>query len=239
MENTKKKTGLIVALVLCVALAVVGGVMAWYNSQSQLTNTFTTGNIKPPTTDPDQPLTPLDPNTPPEQGGNKGQVSGNIVEDKWIPNSAITPGSVVDKNPNIGLAPESDDAYVFVYVKNNLGEGTTFAIDTAKWAPVKDNVVDDANTNDNVYKGGLFMYTNGTSDPALLVAADKGGNDAWTGELFKSVTAADNASIQDQGTIVVSAYLAGGLKDGAQLTANDAKAAAITWAAHPAGPVVK
>lgn len=240
-QQKKKRTGLVIALIACLALVGVGGVMAWYNAQSQLTNTFTTGNIKPPTTDPDEPEKPIKPETKPEDGGHKGQVDGNIVEDKWIPGSAITPGSTVDKNPNIGLAPGSDDAYVFVYVKNNFANGVTFAIDNTKWAPVAGYVDDDTNTGDNVYKGGLFMYTKVGADPALL-PSDKTpvtGKDVWTGPLFKYVTASDDAVINDGDSIVVSAYLAAGKKDGAQLTANDAKAEAIKWANHPTGPTVK
>lgn len=236
-EGAKKRTGLVVALVLCVALATAGGVMAWYNSQSQLTNTFSTGNIKPPTTDPDKPTDPIDPQHPTDP--QVPNLDGNIYEKNWVDNSVITPGSVVPKDPNIGLAPESDDAYVFVYVKNNLGEGTTFAIDSSKWAPVAGNVTDDANTSDNVYKGGLFMYTNGGSDPALLAAADKGGNDVWTGPLFKEVVAADNAVISSNGTVVVSAYLAAKSNADEAFSAADAKDAAIAWAAYPAGPTVK
>ncbi|MDO4443231.1 MAG: SipW-dependent-type signal peptide-containing protein [Slackia sp.] len=240
MEGAKKRTGLVVALVLCVALAAAGGVMAWYNAQSQLTNTFSTGNIKPPTTDPDtggpiDPQHPTDPQVP--------NLNGNIYEKNWVDKSVITPGSVVPKDPNIGLAPESDDAYVFVYVKNNLGTGTTFEIDAANWKPVDGHVADDANAGDNVYTGGLFMYTKGGSEPALLVsdktAKDAGGKDVWTDPLFKEVAAADNANINGNGTIVVSAYMAAASNADENFAAADAKAAAIEWAKHPNGPTVK
>ena len=92
MEKKKRRTVLAVALVACLALAGVMGVMAWYSSQSAITNTFTSGNIKPPTTDPTNPgnKDPLEPNKDPQDGGHKGQVDGNMVEDAWIPNSHIT-----------------------------------------------------------------------------------------------------------------------------------------------------
>lgn len=238
-QQKKKRTGLVIALVACLALVGVGGVMAWYNAQSQLTNTFTTGNIKPPTTDPDKPTEPIDPSNP--DNPNVPNLNGNIYEKNWVDGSVITPGSVVPKDPNIGLAPGSDDAYVFVYVKNNFADGVTFEIDNSKWAPVANNVVDDANTGDSVYKGGLFMYTAGGANPVLLPSdkAPTGGSDVWTGPLFTHVTASDGATISNKDTIVVSAYLVAKSNATETFTADNAKAEAVKWANHPTGPTVK
>lgn len=234
-EHAKKRTGLVVALVACLALVGVGGVMAWYNAQSQLTNTFTTGNIKPPTTDPDKPTEPIDPDHP--TNPQVPNLDGNIYEKSWVDKSVITAGSEVAKDPNIGIAPGSDDAYVFVYVNNKLGSGTSFTIDDNVWKPVAGHVtaVDEAK---HVYSAGLFMYTKGSTEPVLLQAADTGGNDVWTGELFQTVTAADDANITGT-TMTVSAYLAAASNADEQLSAADAKQAAIEWANHPNGPAVR
>lgn len=93
MERQKKKrTGLVIALVACLALVGVAGVMAWYSSTSEITNNFVDGGITGPGTDPTDPNKPLNPdvNPDPEHNGHKGQVSGNIVENQWIAGSKVT-----------------------------------------------------------------------------------------------------------------------------------------------------
>lgn len=228
-QRNNKKKGLVIGLVLCLALVGVGGVMAWYSSQSSITNTFTTGNIKPPTTDPTDPNKPLEPNVDPDpdHNGHKGQVSGNIVENMWIPNSAITPGSEIPKNPNIGIAPGSDDAYVFVYVNNKLGTGTSFTIGQ-NWKAVDGEATQ--GTGANVYTGGLFMYTTDGANPALLDAQEAGGKDKWTGELFKNVHAAPDANITGN-NMVVSCYMLAKSSATEQLDTQNILKAAKDWAA--------
>ncbi len=223
MEKKKRRTVVAVALVACLALAGVMGVMAWYSSQSAITNTFTSGNIKPPTTDP----------TNPEQGLNdgkhEGQVSGNIVENKWVPNSRITAGSTVAKNPNVGLAPKSDDAYVFVYVDNKLGTNTHFKLN-ANWKAV-DGMATQYNSVEGEYTGGLFMYVgNGGSEAAMLQAQGEGGKDVWTGEVFSSVTADAGAVIESNPQMKVSAYMIAKSNASEELSAQAAIEAAKDWA---------
>lgn len=235
-RQQKKKKGLVIGLVLCLALVGVAGVMAWYASQSSITNTFSTGNIKPPTTDPTDPQKPIDPTTPPEQGGHQGQTDGNIVENKWTPGSAITPGSAVPKNPNIGLGKGSDNAYVFVYVKNNLGEGTSFKLNP-KWAPVTGAVTEVAGQS-GYYKGGLFAYVGSTgTDPVMLQASKT--EDVYTGEVFSEVIASADAQIEAKPTMDVSCYLMAKSGSEENLTAGDAKTQALAWANHPNGPATK
>ena len=122
MEQKKKRTGLVIALVACLALVGVAGVMAWYSSTSEITNNFVDGGITEPGTDPTNPDKPLRPEvTPdPEHNGHQGQVNGNIVENQWIDKSKVTPGSSIPKNPNVGIGKSSDSCYVFVNVKNNF-----------------------------------------------------------------------------------------------------------------------
>lgn len=248
MEQKKnKKKGLVIGLVLCLALVGVAGVMAWYASESSITNTFSTGNIKPPTTDPDQPTKPIDPNNPDKPvKPEHGVLDGNIYEKSWVPDSVIAPGSAVAKDPNIGLAPQSDDAYVFVYVKNNLGTGTYFELKN-NWKAVSDQGVEKAdkyNNEANKYTGGLFMYTKDGQNPELLVADKKskaeGGKDAWTGTVFDNVHAAPSASITQQDpTMQVSCFMIAKSSSEENLTPGDAKTQAIAWANHPNGPTVK
>lgn len=228
-EGAKKRTGLVVALVLCIALAAAGGVMAWYSSQSSITNTFKTGDINPPTTDPTNPDKPLKPEVDPdpEHNGHKGQVSGNIVENMWIPGSVIVAGSEVAKNPNVGIAPGSDDAYVFVYVNNKLGTGTSFTIEQ-NWKAVDGYAT--AGTGANVYTGGLFMYTTDGTNPTLLDAQDEGGKDVYTGELFKTVKAAPDAVIKKEPEMIVSCYMMAKTNAAEDFGATNALEEAKAWA---------
>lgn len=234
MEKKKRRTVLAVALVACLALAGVMGVMAWYSSQSAITNTFTSGNIKPPTTDPTDPgnKDPLEPNKDPQDGGHKGQVDGNIVEDAWIPNSHITADSTVAKNPNVGIAPESDAAYVFIYVDNKLGTGTHFKLN-ANWKAV-DGAATQYNPGTGAVEGedtgGLFMYVGDGSEAAMLQPDTVGKLDVWTGEIFSSVAANKDAQIADNPRMKVSAYLIAKSNDSEVVSASTAVDAATNWA---------
>lgn len=231
MKDTRKKRGAVVALMLCLALVGVGGVMAWYSTQSHLTNTFTQGNITQPDTDPDK--KPINPDLPPDQGGHQGQVSGNIVENKWMPDSKIAPGSKIPKNPNVGIGETSDDAYVFVYVDNNFTSGVHFTLKSG-WKPVADSALS-YKGDPSEYTGGLFVYTgtNPGDAPALLEHDPAGVDDMYTGEVFDSVTADVDAVLGANTTIDVHAYLVGASYAGEDMDAamNDIVQGAKDWAA--------
>ena len=66
-QQKKKRTGLVIALVACLALVGVAGVMAWYSSTSEITNNFVDGGITEPGTDPTDPSR-LSPRLPPIPG---------------------------------------------------------------------------------------------------------------------------------------------------------------------------
>ena len=85
MEKAKisKKRTAIVAAVLCLALAAGLGTYAWLTAQSSLTNTFTVGSINNPDHKPD-------PTNPDQPGGGDWDVTGNLIETKWIDNSKLT-----------------------------------------------------------------------------------------------------------------------------------------------------
>ena len=129
MEKAKisKKRTAILAAVLCLALSAAGlGTYAWLTAQSSLTNTFTLGSINTrtdasPISQPDQP------------GGGDWDVTGNLIETKWIDNSKLTPGASIAKNPNVGLGKGSDNSYVFVYVKNALVTAGTINLHHQQW----------------------------------------------------------------------------------------------------------
>ena len=93
----RKRRVVLVALAACLVVAGIGGTLAWFSAQSHLTNTFTVGNIKPPTTDPTDPSQPLPSDPDP-------RLDGNLFEPSWVENSKIGPGANVPKDPRVGIA---------------------------------------------------------------------------------------------------------------------------------------
>ena len=91
----KKK---IVALCLCIALAVVaigGATLAYFTDQTDAkTNVFTVG-----------------------------KVDIDLTEDKCVPNSKMVPGTTIEKNPTITIQSGSEDCWVRMVVTiNNASE---------------------------------------------------------------------------------------------------------------------
>lgn len=79
----KKK---IVALCLCIALAVVaigGATLAYFTDSKTATNTFTVGNVK---------IT--------------------LTEPKWTENSKLVPGTEIGKDPTVTVVKGSEECYV-------------------------------------------------------------------------------------------------------------------------------
>lgn len=230
-QQKKKRTGLVIALVACLALVGVAGVMAWYSSTSEITNNFVDGGITEPGTDPTDPNKPLKPDvTPnPEHNGHQGQVNGNIVENQWIANSKVTPGSSIPKNPNVGIGKNSDSCYVFVNVKNNFTSGAHFTLNNG-WKAVQATQYKD---QANEYTGGLFVYVgNGTpvntGDAAILTPNPTA--DSWTGEVFSKVKFDADAVLGDSKSIKVSAYLVAASNKTEQISIAEITDAAKAWA---------
>ena len=207
-QNTgRKRTTLTVVLIACLVLAVGAGVFAWFSAQDSKTNTFVQGNgVTEPQKKPD-------PNKP-QQGGEKL----NEALDK----SAIAADSIVAKNPNVGIGKNSKDAYVFLEVENNLGDGSYFVLGD-NWAPVGGKV-DKFNgatfpegKTDRCYKGGLFVYvgdSKGADESAMAMLVHNAGNDVYTGEAFDKIyTTKDYAFAGSSNTIEVKAYLAAASAD--------------------------
>lgn len=114
----KKKTLIsiiAVALILCVS---VGGALAWLTDKTQeVTNTFTVGNIGLTLTETDA-------------DGN-GDANNN--------NYKMVPGQDIAKDPQVTVAAESEDCWVFIKVtkENDFDKYLTANLDS-KWAPLGD-----------------------------------------------------------------------------------------------------
>lgn len=181
MENKKKKRYGIVAALLLLALAAGVGTYAWLTAQSGLTNNFTTAGINKPTTNPDNPDQPIpDDNT---------KVNGNLTETNWAADSKLAPGVSVPKNPNVGIGKGSENAYVYVFVKNATASTgvddskTTYFTIKNGWKAVDATAVTGEPTH---YLGGLFVYVGDGTEATPLIASKT--EDKWTGELFSNVT---------------------------------------------------
>ena len=225
---------------VCLALAAGIGTYAWLTAQSSLTNTFTVGSINKPDKKPD-------PDNPDQPGTDSWDVNGNLIETKWVENSKLTPGATIAKNPNVGIGKNSDDSYVFVYVKNALVKSGTAEANTPyftlsdNWTAVSGN--DEAwaaktTGTDGQYISGLFMYKASANDgnPAKLTAATN--SSAFTGEVFSTVTVPNSLTgdmVATSPTMKVSAYIFGaGQKDKGKTDAETALAQAKAWAAEQA-----
>lgn len=229
MENKKKKRYGIVAALLLLVLAAGVGTYAWLTATQSLENVFTVGSFGPTDKKPDP--------TDPEKPGTDENNGAYLFETKWVENSKIVPGATADKNPNVGIKKGSDDAYVFIYVKNAMVKEGTAAADTPyftlnnNWKPVDGKVSASA---DGKYLSGLFMYAkDATAGPAVLGAKDA-ATDVYTGELFGKVVfpgTLDGSMVANNPKMTVSAYIFGADQKGDETdAAANALKQAKAWA---------
>lgn len=240
--NNKKRYG-VLAVVLVALLAAGVGTWAWLQAQEKLDNVFTVGSIDAPENKP----SPIDPEQP-GPDTDKNDSHARLFETKWVANSKMIPGATVDKNPNVGIKAGSDDAYVFIYVKNAIVKPDTsldktpfFTIkENGNWKPVEGQFKTNKDGNTGTeYVSGLFMYSKHSAAenlPAKL-AANKAQQDVYTDELFTAVTipsAMNSTDVVEAPTMTVSAYIFGagqnGAEQGENADAQNALAQAKEWA---------
>lgn len=244
--NNKKRYG-VLAVVLVALLAAGVGTWAWLSAQEKLDNVFTVGSIDAPDKKPN-------PVTPEQPGTDNNDSRARLFETQWVANSKMVPGATVAKNPNVGIKAGSDDAYVFIYVKNAIVKpGTSlektpyFTLKNTNWKPVEGQVKTNQSDNSgNQYVSGLFMYSKNSAAenlPAKL-EANKAPQDVYTDELFTAVTipsAMNNTDVvetttdpKQAPTMTVSAYIFGagqnGTEQGENADAQNALNQAKDWA---------
>lgn len=231
MENKKKKRYGIIAALLLLVLATGVGTYAWLTATQTLTNVFTVGSINTPEKKPD-------PNQPDKPGQDNNDGKAYLFETKWKDSSKIVPGSSTDKNPNVGIAKGSDDAYVFIYVKNAMVKDGTDRANTPyfslnpNWKAVDDQVTTSA---DGKYLSGLFMYAkDATDNKPVALSAKSATEDVYTGELFSQVVfpgSLEGSMVATNPTMKVSAYIFGADQKGDKTdAAANAVEQAKTWA---------
>lgn len=197
-KKSNKKALWITLLVVCLLLAAIGGTIAWLTAQDSLTNQFAVGNFNDPTTDPTKPGTEIPDE---DKDPDAGKLSGHLYEPSWeVDNNKIVPGTTLAKDPYVGIGKDSEDAYVYVYVRNSAAtEGMIYFKLNDGWEAVTGEAtavtVDTDDTGyeasgTGYYSSGLFKYTNG------LTASNAG--DSWTNNpVFDEVYVSKNADSDD------------------------------------------
>ena len=233
--NNKKRYG-VIALVLVALLASGVGTWAWLQATDQVENEFTVGKINKPTVTPD-PGKPIDPDNP--------YLSGYLFETEWVNNSKMVPDTDIKKNPNVGIGKDSDESYVFIYVKNAIVKDVEGALTktpyftlNTNWKPVpgtfKGQAVDNGTPNE--YVSGLFMYADNDGSAKKLQALP--GADSFTGSLFDTVhipAAMNSTDVVTDPAMTVSCYIFGANQKGDKAdAATNAVEQAKAWAAEQA-----
>lgn len=237
MENKRKKRYGIVAALLLLVLTAGVGTYAWLSATQTKVNEFKVGSINKPEVKPD-PDYPDKPGTVPTDPS----VDGYLFETLWKKDSKMIPDTDIAKNPNVGIGKDSDESYVFIYVKNaivktdaeNALAKTPYFTIGNNWKMVEGEFEGKAVTNgtSGQYVSGLFVYTNNTSDPAVLASTD--GKAAYTGELFSTVhipNTLNSTDVVQNPAMTVSCYIFGADQKGDKAdAATNALEQAKEWA---------
>ena len=199
-RSSKKKTVTIAVLVACLLLAAIGGTIAWLSVQNHLSNQFTVGTFGDPTTNPDEETPGQGDDDKPITDDDKenGSLDGHLYEPSWDADGdhKIVPGGAYAKDPYVGMTTDSEDAYVYVYIKNNAPKnGALYFRLNNNWTAVTNNeniadtyeakatTVDKTNDpmgetenalTESFYYSGLFKYTDG------LTGTRYNTQDVWT-----------------------------------------------------------
>lgn len=208
-NKTTKRNMMLVMVAMLLVISLVGGTMAWLTIRDSLSNSFTV--VVGKVTDPEVPEDDDEENgkTQPEDPKNPYEValSGNIYEPSFDPSADnnISLGTLVEKDPYIGLGAGSESSYVFAWWDDNTQYYASAADANAQTPVVKEgafNIEPADSTEDGVLTevdgywkpvDGTSAGTDGTS--ALYVWCNAGGKpvaletstDAtvWTDVLFK------------------------------------------------------
>lgn len=207
--KAQTRTLLSLCLAVVLVLTAVLGTIAYMTASDSVTNTFTVGSFaKPEPTDPAHPE----------------KLKEYIEESNWVDNSKLVPGSSIPKDPKVGIGTGSEEAWVYVYIKNNLvtasGNEVTFKLNGG-WEAVDATEV---TPGSGVYTGGLFKFS------TTLNAVS---TDAWTSTIFDNVQVASTATVEGFNatakTMVVNAYIHQANDNGTPIDTTTINAAAEAW----------
>lgn len=191
----KKKTLTIaIALVLVVALAV-GATYALLTDKKEITNTFSAGKVIGDDTE----FTLVESKVVKNSAGayvkDEGPTKGTT--NSGIEYTDVLPGAPIYKDPTVSVKGLVADAYLFVVVTDNMGDGLTATVDTANWTKLGD-------------KGNQTLYAVKANDGLVKAADVKDNALSWT--ILKGnqvLVANDYAPVEgaDATSITFTAYL--------------------------------
>ena len=209
-KSTLKKATLVFLFAL-IAIGLIGGTVAWLTATDDIENQFSVGSFTIPTTEPSAPSQTITP-----------ALSGNLYEENWDEEAdhKLLPGETFTKDPRVGLGPNSEDAIVYLCVKNPNGANVYFTIDNG-WVPVTNYTT--AGSASGSYNKGLFKYNSTLTSSASA--------DVWTTPLFSQIVVDDNASSSDfvsPYNITVSSFIHQAMDGNTAIPAADIEAAAKT-----------
>ena len=208
MKKTNKKSVVTLVIVGALVSSTLMGTLAWLSAKSELTNIFVVGQIEKidegengpvdpdnPYVDPDNPDEPIeiptdDPTT--DEDETKANLTDNLMEPNWEPNSKLVPGNTIAKDPYVGVGKESEASYAYLYVSNTMPtEGAVYFSVNDGWTCVEGTEVADEEGNVIGYADGLFRYND------ILETKDATGN-IWTSKpLFYHVEVSSDATKED------------------------------------------
>lgn len=215
--KSKKRSILTVCLALALVASAVLGTIAYMTAQDSKPNTFTVGSFNKPT-DPD----------------NNQALDSYILEKKWdaVTEHKLIPGSSVGKDPKVGIGAGSEEAWVYVYVKNAVlqdtvtGKYVTFKLN-GTWEAVEGQVV--KGDVDGTYVSGLFKYK-------TTIGADE--STLWTTTVFDAVDVSENANTTDfakNPQMTVYAFIHQAKAGKSVIETATIQQAAIAWSKNPTG----
>lgn len=186
-HSANKRNTVAVVAVLLVCILAIGGTIAYLTSHSELTNTFTVGQISP--INPDE-NGPTGPEIPEKDKNDESKLQGNLYEPSWVKGSKLLPSATIKKDPYVGVGAGSEACEVYVYVTNTMknNDNIYFTINGG-WEAVSGYAT---SFEGDKYTGGLFKYTAG------LDASSEKNNNVWTDQpLFSKVIVSDDAAAED------------------------------------------
>ena len=173
----KKKIIAISAAIAIIAIAVVGGSLAWFTSSAEVTNTFTMGKVSITLDE-----AKVDKNGKAIIGDGAARVRENSYH--------IVPGAVLDKDPTVTVVAGSADCWVYVYIENQLEDYAVPNIDPAFWDKV-----------DPEDYHGLYRYKSVVTSPAneegtkltVFTQVTIAGGDVLTNSILDDLADADTS----------------------------------------------
>ena len=193
----KKKIFAIVLCVAMLAIAVIGGTMAYFTDTDAQTNTFTAGKVDISL---DEAIVEKD------AAGNLVATGSRTDETQTLQNYHLFPAMSITKDPTITVAADSEDAYIAAIVTitgdiyDLIGVAGYDNIDITKLA--SGGLMAKASTQVQGWNGLSMVYE--TEDCVIYQDADK-ANNTWTLYIFMKAAQVANAKVVLFDTLTIPA----------------------------------